>query len=494
MSIWQALGFSAPNTNVVGQQALAGELYDQRQKFQEGLDNYQNRTAPQMGSVGMGPTAQTSAPSAILQQRAEFNSNPMFATPAAATAVRPTVVSGPSTFQAANAGAPMLAQNGAATAGAVAQPTLATGGTANAATVDTTGGFRPQQGAAIDTIQAAANGTAPSAAQEQLKQATARNIATQMALRSTARGGGVGLAERAAADNTANINQTAAGQSSELAANEQAQARAQLGGALQGARGQDIQAQGINAANQTDVSKFNTGLGADLSKFNVGTATDVGKFNTGLAADTSKFNTGLQSQTSQFNAGTVNQSAEAQAAREQAARASNAAAQNTTNAQQAGITAGEAGQGAALGTDVSKFNAGLETDLQKFQRQSLDQNQQFNATQGNDMSKYLAGLTATVGQSNTAQANDMTKFGAGLGVQQGIANLGAQVDFAKMDDATKQAYLQYLLGTQGQSVGVNEDINNTMLGAAKAQSSALGGTLGAITGGAASIATGGAKK
>jgi hypothetical protein len=466
MSIWQALGFSAPNTNVQGQQALAGELYDQRQQFANQLGNYQNRTAPQQQGASVGnqqvaDTAQTARPDAPYAATAAFNANPIFAQNAAATPVAHTAVGPTANVQAAQAGgAPMFANAGQAQAG-----------TAAAGSVDATGGFRGQQSNAIDTLQAAAAGTAPSAAQEMLKQQTGANIASQLAMRASARGSNVGMAERAAADNVANLNANQATQSALVRANEQATARGQLGQAIEGARGQDINAQGINA----------------------NLATDVSKFNTGTAADVSKTNAGLNTQTSLANSSQWNQSLQQQAEREQAARMANASAYNAAGAQQAGISAGEAGQTAALGTGVNTANAAAGNDMSKYLRSSFDQNQQFNAGQTNDYNKFVTGLTSQVGMSNTAaansnnqfnagQGNDMSKLLAQLNTQVGQNNLGAQVDFAKMDDQTKQAYLNYILGTQGQSVQVNNDINQTMLGANKAQAGALGGTLGFLGG------------
>src|SRR2546423_14185755 len=109
MSIWQALGFSAPTTNVKGQQALAGELYDQRQQFANNLANYQNRTAPQEGGVSVGSqqwanTAQTAAPQAAEVSQAAFNANPIFAQQASAAPVAHTAVGPTANVQAATAG------------------------------------------------------------------------------------------------------------------------------------------------------------------------------------------------------------------------------------------------------------------------------------------------------------------------------------------------------------------------------------------------------
>jgi hypothetical protein len=388
MSIWQALGFSAPTTNVKGQQALAGELYDQRQQFANNLTNYQNRTAPQEGGVSVGSqqwanTAQTAAPQAAEVSQAAFNANPIFAQQASAAPVAHTAVGPTANVQAATAGgAPMFAN-----------ATQAQAGNAQAGQIDAMGGLRAQQTGAINTLQSAANGEGPSAAQEMLRQQTGANIAQQMAMRASARGGNVGNAERTAADNVANLSAQGAQQASLVRAQEQATSRGQLGQIIEGARGQDIQGQGLNANLSTDVSKFNTGL----------------------QAQNSQFNAGAQNTSSLANSAAWNQSLQQQAEREQAARMANAGAYNTAGAQQANISAGEANQAAGLGTNASLANAAAGNNMSQFLRSGFDQNQQFNAGQGNQYNQFLAGLNANVGMANTSQANTVNQFNAGQG-------------------------------------------------------------------------------
>lgn len=100
--------------------------------------------------------------------------------------------------------------------------------------------FRGRQMSLADALQAQSMGQGPSLAQLQLRQGTDRNIAQAMALGASQRGGSPGLAQRQIAQQTAAANQQAAMQAAQTRMAEQLAAREQLGGVLQGGRGQDI--------------------------------------------------------------------------------------------------------------------------------------------------------------------------------------------------------------------------------------------------------------
>lgn len=85
----------------------------------------------------------------------------------------------------------------------------------------------------------------PTAAQGQLQRATDSNIAQAMALGASQRGAGHGGALRAIANQTAGIQQQAAGDSAQLRLQEQQGAQNQLGQLLTGARGQDLSQAGM---------------------------------------------------------------------------------------------------------------------------------------------------------------------------------------------------------------------------------------------------------
>lgn len=111
-----------------------------------------------------------------------------------------------------------------------------------------------------------ANGQGPSLAQGQLRQATDRNIAQALALGASQRGMGAAGGLRAIADQRAQIGQQAASDSSQLALNEQMQARNQLGQVLTGARGQDIAVAGQDAQLASQMTQFYTSQGLSLAQ------------------------------------------------------------------------------------------------------------------------------------------------------------------------------------------------------------------------------------
>lgn len=100
--------------------------------------------------------------------------------------------------------------------------------------------FRGRQMSLADALQAQSMGQGPSLAQSQLQQGLNQNIKNQMALAATQRGGSPGLGQRQLAQNIAGANQQAAMQAAQTRMAEQMSAREQLGGVLQGGRGQDI--------------------------------------------------------------------------------------------------------------------------------------------------------------------------------------------------------------------------------------------------------------
>jgi len=107
---------------------------------------------------------------------------------------------------------------------------------------------RGQQEQSLGQLQAAAAGQVPSAAEQQLKRQTAVDTARQFGLASALRGHSPGSALRTASEGAASITGQANNDAATLRANEQANARGQLAGALQGVRGQDITQQQTNDA------------------------------------------------------------------------------------------------------------------------------------------------------------------------------------------------------------------------------------------------------
>lgn len=127
-------------------------------------------------------------------------------------------------------------QQGAETAGNRAAPT------AQAATIDTAAQneTRAQQMRLLGGLVDAAEGRGPSVAQQQMMQATDRNVRGAVAAANTARGMGGGAAARQVAMTQGQVGQQAASDAAQLRAQEIAQARGQAFQAATGARGQDV--------------------------------------------------------------------------------------------------------------------------------------------------------------------------------------------------------------------------------------------------------------
>ena len=126
------------------------------------------------------------------------------------------------------------------------------------------GQFRGQQSALANMLQEQAMGRGPSLAGEQARQVGQQGIAAQGAMASGARGPMAGLAQRNAAANSANITSGLAGTAAQARLGEILAARQQLAGVLQGARGQDLQGQGMWQQNQ----QFNVGANQNQQGLN----------------------------------------------------------------------------------------------------------------------------------------------------------------------------------------------------------------------------------
>lgn len=119
-----------------------------------------------------------------------------------------------------------------------------------------TSDFRTNQQALTGRLEAIANGTGPSLAAEQMRDATDRNMAQQSSIAQSGRGNAT-LANIVAANNSANFGQQAArtGMMGRLA--EEQMANQQLSSTLQGARGQDEQTGQFNAQQQNFANQAN---------------------------------------------------------------------------------------------------------------------------------------------------------------------------------------------------------------------------------------------
>lgn len=154
----------------------------------------------------------------------------------------------------------------------------------------TAAGNEQQQSGYIQQLQQqASGGGAPSPAQMLLQQATTRNNQQAAGAVASQRGMNPGLAAKLALDQSAQQNQTAAGQGAVLRSQEQLNAQGLLGQALgqQGAQanqlagiggGLDLQSQGINAGVAAQNANLNLGaqqINAGVASQNAGTAGSI---------------------------------------------------------------------------------------------------------------------------------------------------------------------------------------------------------------------------
>lgn len=117
-------------------------------------------------------------------------------------------------------------------------------------------GFRANQQAMIDRLDALASGRGPSIASAQLNEATDRNIAAQQSFAQSGRGN-AGYANMLASNNMQTLGQSAAQQSVGARLQEQSMANQLLGSTLNQARGSDEQLSQFNAQQQNYAAEAN---------------------------------------------------------------------------------------------------------------------------------------------------------------------------------------------------------------------------------------------
>lgn len=388
---------AAPDKSLRDARALADALRVQAQ-------GQAPRTAPQVAA----------APIVNPGQAAPVHVGPV-ALPTASLASTPGNIAAPTMTSGhavgpAPIGAPVVvgAQGGpAATYGpsTIAPTAGATAGTAVASQIDPGAQeeVRRQQMGLITGLQAAAAGTGgPSAAQMQMQKAVDQAIATQQSLVAGARGTGRVGAGLRAGSNIADITGRAAADSAILKAQEQQQARAELGQALATTRGADVT---VGATNAT--------LGNQVALQNAAGTTNVNISNADRLAAKNMKDAELQ----------------------QAAAAGNAAAQNELNIRNAELRQGASISSAGMSLEAQKANqsSSLATALENARLESTagqtNATLGLNAAQGNQNSALATALeNARLGTStNVAGAgfeNTANLTEAQLSSQRAIANAG----------------------------------------------------------------------
>ena len=128
--------------------------------------------------------------------------------------------------------------------------------------------FRGQQQSLAQQLSAQSRGEGPSVAGMQLKQATDRNLAQQLAMQAGASGANAAAARRQAANQAGVLGQQAAGQSAMLRLQEQQAAQQQLAGVTAQGRQADIAMATADADRNLRANLANQGVDLDVLKAN----------------------------------------------------------------------------------------------------------------------------------------------------------------------------------------------------------------------------------
>lgn len=251
--------------------------------------------------------------------------------------------------------------------------------------------FRKRQLQLADELAAQSRGEGPSLADLQIKSATDKNLAAQLAMARSGRAGQGALGMRAASQQMGTLQQEAAMASALARIQEQNQARALLGQVTDLGRMRDIDL----ATNQATLSQ-----GANVA--------NQGAFNQALLAQAN-----IDAQAAQLNADLATKTNLAQGQLGQGANDAFAAALNNKLIQQANINAGirQAGisAGAARAAAAAQAGAsmyGTDAQMERFYvTQMLEEDaRRQGQTQGTATSQYGAQNTLNAGRQQRDQA------------------------------------------------------------------------------------------
>lgn len=303
--------------------------------------------------------------------------------------------------------------------------------------------FRDQQTQLANALQVQAAGGGPSLAGQQLRDATDRTLAQQVAAAASSRGGvNPALAARGLASNAATAQQQAGTQAAQMKMQEQLNAQGQLGNVTQSARAQDI---GVNTSQ------------AGLNQ-------DVNLANANLSQAANQNNSQLGQQMTLANMNALNQRQSDQANMYQQANLSNQAANNQFALQQGSMNQ----QGNMFNASAVNSNNQLQANLYQ-QAFANNQNAQNAGTmQQGQMNEQtnMANLSAYL--QNQGQNDNMSQF------YQGLQN---QINQQQMQGNENFAGLQ-----SQQQLTQNQIDQSAYQSAAANHSSAIGGIASAIGG------------
>lgn len=393
------MGVTGAPLDGAGVAADAQVARDMRQQFGDQLAGYQFQPAPEQQRAQVGPVQQaTGAAFDPLATAGTAQATGAQLGPAAQAGV--TQAAGGNLGAAAQAGPVERAQTAQINMGPQAE-------------------LRARQMALADATQAAMNGQAPSVAAQLLKQGADRNIAQQYALAASARGQNVGLAARNAAQGAATIGAQQAADAALLRAKEITDARAQLGGLLEGVRGADVNLATSQAGFENQTGMFNAGEANNTSRFNVGQVNDQERMRAQLAQQLGIANAGFSNEASMFNAGQTNDLAAQRAQLEQQLSTFNAGQSNQVGMFNAGAQNERSALQAQLAQQLGIANAGFQNTAGIAQA-NLD-----NSAFANSLQAYMQGKQLSVQEQENLRQAMLAASGQSLTAQTEMAKAEA---------------------------------------------------------------------
>jgi len=402
---------------------------------------------------------------------------------------------------------------------------------------------RAQQGKLADLLTSAAAGNGPSAAQALLQLQTEKAKREQMGLAiARAHGGNVGLAQREAGENIAQIEGDANAQAAALRAKEQQDAQSKLADVLAGTRGADINltTTGAQLASQANLTEAQLQGQTGLANLDVRAKTaltqaqleqEAAQANAAREQQTNLTASGFQQEANKTNAGERNlasrttyqteaEAAQAQAARDQQVLIANAANQqavNLLNPQEANrmsqedaeraLKAGMANQSTALSaatttaqltsaesieraqltTKVAMDNASRELDGLKAQAAINAQKGIVDAQLQTQIQEKQGELDAHMQEFNALEQNKMTLAQGEISSGEAKANLSAQTSTQDLNARREMGLTEAELEADKSIMGADQGILSIEQADAQRRAGLTGGVLQTVGSGATAM-------
>jgi hypothetical protein len=297
-----------------------------------------------------------------------------------------------------------------------------------------------------NTLQTQANGGGTSAADLQLQQGEQQQVANQLAVLGSQRGGAM----------NAGLAQT-------MAANQSAQAQAQLNAQMGIQRAQETQAaqQALGTVAGTargQSQSYNTaqaGLSSTANLANQSAANQMAQFNTSDEQAANAANAQLAQGNSQFNATNAQNTSLANAQLAQAATLANQGAVNTAGQYNAGNAQAMTLANLLAQNNMTSQNVG---NAQAMTLANLGNAQQTDLANLSAASQYgLANQTAAENAYNTASQNTL----AGLGAETGVSEANRSAELASEQLGVQQQLGNNQINAQAYQAAANANANLT---------------------------------